>query len=79
VVGLAVPLSLIGGSLSALITGHSNVQIDDVPWLEHLFHTAPGLVLFIFVGALFFFITLHVARGIGWLHGRIAELLLVRL
>jgi hypothetical protein len=79
VVGTAVPLSLIGGSISSLITGHSNVQIDEVPWLEHLFHTAPGLVLMMLVGALIFFLTLHVARGIGWMHGRIAELLLVRL
>jgi hypothetical protein len=30
-------------------------------------------------GVLIFFVLLHIARGIGWLHGRIAELLLVRL
>jgi hypothetical protein len=79
VVGITVPLSMIGTSIASLVTGHSNVRIDDVPWLEHLFHTAPGLVALIVVGALLFFVTLHVARGIGWLHGRIAELLLVRL
>jgi hypothetical protein len=28
---------------------------------------------------LLFFITLHIARVVGWLHGRIAEHLLVRL
>jgi hypothetical protein len=79
VVGITVPFSMIGGSIAALVTGHSDIQIDDVPWLEHLFHTAPGLVLLIAGGALIFFITLHLARGIGWMHGRIAELLLVRL
>ncbi|MGA9794106.1 MAG: sensor domain-containing protein [Rhizomicrobium sp.] len=79
VVGTVVPLALIGGSLSGLITGHSNVQMDDVPWLEHLFHTAPGLLLLIVVGALLFFLMLHIARGIGFLHGKIAEALLVRL
>lgn len=79
VVGISVPLSLIGGSLASLITGHSDVQIDAVPWLEHLFHTAPGLALLTVAGALLFLVTLHVARGIGWLHGRIAEVLLVRL
>ena len=31
------------------------------------------------LGILLFFIVLHAAKGIGWLHGRIAELLLVRL
>lgn len=79
VVGITVPLSLIGGSIAALVTGHSHIQIDEVPWLEHLFNTAPGLLLCTAVGLLLFFITLHVAKGIGWLHGRIAELLLVRL
>ncbi|HXL98723.1 MAG TPA: sensor domain-containing protein [Rhizomicrobium sp.] len=79
VVGITVPLSLIGGSIAALVTGYSHIQIDEVPWLEHLFNTAPGLLLCMAVGLLMFFITLHVAKGIGWLHGRIAELLLVRL
>jgi hypothetical protein len=79
VVGITVPLALIGGSLVGLVTGQSHVQIDDVPWLEHLFHTAPGLFLCMFVGIILFFVTLNIARGIGWLHGRIAELLLVRL
>jgi hypothetical protein len=62
-----------------LITGRSHIQFDDVPWLDHIFHTAPGLVLAIAVGTLLLFVTLHLAKGIGWLHGRIAELLLVRL
>jgi hypothetical protein len=31
------------------------------------------------VGLLLFFVVLHIARGVGWLHGRIAEGLLVRL
>ncbi len=79
VVGVAVPLSLIGGAISGLVTGHVRVQVDDVPWLAHLLGTAPGLVLLILIGVAIFFITLHVARGIGWLHGRVAELLLVRL
>ena len=79
VVGLAMSLGLTLGSIWSLITGHSDIQISEVPWLEHLFHTAPGLVLSAIVGVLLFFVVLHIARGIGWLHGRIAELLLVRL
>ena len=31
------------------------------------------------IGIFLFFIMLHVCKGIGWLHGRIAEALLVRL
>lgn len=79
VVGICLSLGVTAGSLWSLITGTSNVQISDAPWLEHLFHTAPGLVLLAIVGMLLFFVVLHVARAIGWFHGRIAELLLVRL
>src|ERR1051326_3261830 len=79
VTGVALSAGLTLGSLWSLITGRSDVHISDVPWLEHLFHTAPGLVLLAVVGVLLFFIVLHIARGVGWLHGRIAELLLVRL
>lgn len=79
IVGIAVPLSLIGGSLAGLVTGRSHIQVSDVPWLDHLFHTAPGLVLAIVVGIVLLFVVLHIAKAIGHLHGRIAELLLVRL
>jgi uncharacterized membrane protein len=79
IVGITVPLALAGGSLVSLVTNESHVQITDVPWLEHLFHTAPGLILLLALGVVLFFVTLHIARGIGWLHAKLAELLLVRL
>ncbi len=79
VVGISVPLALVVGSLAGLITGHSHMQVSVAPWLDHMLHTAPGLVLAIAIGIVLFFAVLHLAKGIGWLHGRIAELLLVRL
>lgn len=80
VTGLAVSLGISAGSIYSLITNDaSHIHVDEVPWLEHLLHTAPGLILFALLGLLMFFVVLHVARGIGWLHGRIAEVLLVRL
>jgi len=79
IVGITVPVALIGGSIAGLLTGRSHMSIDVVPWLDHLFHTAPGLLLAIALGTLLLFIVLHIAKGIGWLHGRIAETLLVRL
>ena len=79
IVGIAVPLGIGGGSVWSLLTNESHVQIDDLPWLQHLLHTAPGLILLAAAGVLLFFVTLHVARGIGWMHARLAELLLVRL
>lgn len=79
VVGISLSLSLTFGSLWGLITGRSHVQISDVPWLDHLMHTAPGLLLAMIFGVLLIFVLLHVAKAIGWLHGKIAEALLVRL
>lgn len=79
VVGIAVSAALVGGSLISLVTSHSYVQITDLPVLQHMFHTAPGLIFLLIVGVLLVFCVLHVARGIGWFHGRVAELLLVRL
>jgi len=79
VVGLSVSLGVAGGSIYSLITNHSHIQIGDVPWLDHMMHTAPGLIVAALIGLLLFFVVLHMARGIGWLHGRIAEGLLVRL
>lgn len=79
VVGVALSLGFVGGSIWGLISDRSYVHISDVPWLDHLFHTAPGLVLLLAVGVLLVFIVLHVAKGIGWVHGRLAEALLVRL
>lgn len=79
VTGVSLSLGLTGGALWGLVTNESSFQIGDVPWLDHLLHTAPGLVLAAITGVLLFFVMLHIARGVGWLHGRIAELLLVRL
>jgi uncharacterized membrane protein len=79
IVGITVPIALTGGSIVSLITNESHIQVSDVPWLDHLMHTAPGLILLAFVGVLLFFVTLHIARAIGWVHAKVAEALLVRL
>jgi uncharacterized membrane protein len=79
VVGLSVSIGLAGGSIYSLVTNESHVQISNVPWLDHLMHTAPGLFMTTLLGLLLFFVVLHIARGVGWMHGRIAEGLLVRL
>jgi hypothetical protein len=53
--------------------------MSGAPYLQHILHTAPGLAALAIVGVLLFFVVLHVARAIGWVHGKIAEALLVRL
>ena len=79
VIGLATSIGLVGGSIAGLVTGHVSVQLDGNPYLEHFLHTAPGLFTMALAGLLLFFIVLHIARGIGMLHAKIAETLLVRL
>ena len=80
IVGLAFSLSMIGTSFYGLITGDaSHIQISDAPYLAHMLHTAPGLIVLAMLGVLLFFVVLHIARAVGWVHGKIAEALLVRL
>lgn len=79
VTGVSLSLGMTGGALWSLVTNQSNFTVSDVPWLDHLLHTAPGLIVAALVGMLLFFVVLHIARAVGWLHGRIAEVLLVRL
>jgi hypothetical protein len=79
VVGLACSIGVTGAAIAGLITGHVNIEMDDAPYLQHFLQTAPGLLVVALIGLLLFFVMLHIARGIGALHARIAETLLVRL
>ena len=79
IVGLGFSLGLAGTALWGLLTNQSHFTVDDVPWLNHLLHTAPGLFLMMVIGSVLFVVLLHLARAVGWLHGRIAETLLVRI
>jgi len=91
---LATSVATIAGSISSLITGRDLIQMSDIDmngveipsdlsptldWLHHFFNTAPGLVVLALLGMLLLVLTLHIARGIGYIHSRIAEVLLVRL
>jgi hypothetical protein len=61
-----------------IATGKNAVQVQGYPELDQLFNTVPGLALLIVAGFLGIILTLHIARVIGYIHGRIAEALLVR-
>jgi uncharacterized membrane protein len=78
-----VGLALSGGFLFAggyALVDSSHIMVDGGPaWLMHFAHSPLAGVLCAVIGIATFFITLHVARALGWLHGRIAEHLLVRL
>ncbi|MEQ1755057.1 MAG: sensor domain-containing protein [Micropepsaceae bacterium] len=70
--------AVIAGGFYELSTGKNVVRIDSYPELDALFNTPPGLVLLIIAGMIGILFTLHLARVIGYIHGKIAEALLVR-
>jgi len=70
--------SVIAGAFYELATGKNVVRIDSDPQLDALFNSPPGLVLLIIGGMIGILLTLHLARVIGFVHGKIAEALLVR-
>ncbi|QNR96377.1 sensor domain-containing protein [Stenotrophomonas sp. 169] len=73
---LAVSLAFIWSPVAALVPGdYSGLTIQGLPLLEGAWAT-PVLAV---VGVLLLFATLHLARGVGRLHGTLAKHLLVRL
>ena len=78
VVSGAVSLGVLSSSIYELATGKNVVQVHGYPELDAFFNTVPGLALLAVAGLLGIILTLHIARVIGYIHGRIAEALLVR-
>ena len=74
----AVSLGVMSSAAYEIATGKNAVQVQGYPELDQLFNTVPGLALLIVAGFLGIILTLHIARVIGYIHGRIAEALLVR-
>lgn len=70
--------SVIAGAFYELGTGKNVVRLDPYPELDAFLNTPHGLVLLVIVGMLGILFTLHLARVIGYIHGKIAEALLVR-
>lgn len=70
--------SFIAGGFYEMATGKNVVRLDPYPELDALLNTPPGLVGLIIVGLIGVLFTLHLARVIGFIHGKIAEALLVR-
>jgi uncharacterized membrane protein len=77
--GLSFSIGMTAASLISLFTGEVTMNFDDAPVLTHILHTAPGLIFTGLLGIFLFFVVLHLAKAIGWMHGKLAEVLLVRL
>ena len=80
---LAVTLGVTSGAFIAggfyeLATGKNVVRIDPYPEVDALLNTPPGLLLLVIAGLIGILLTLHLARVIGFIHGKIAEVLLIR-
>ncbi len=81
VTGLSVSIAFIAAPILRVFhsTGISTWVIDDVRVTGDLYFLEdPWLPLMFVVGVLGLFVMLHLARGVGRLHGQIAKVLLVR-
>ena len=73
IVGISVSIALILSPIAMLLGSSGLVRIDDVVVTTH-----PALLpLVSILGIVLFTVTLHLARGIGYLHGQLAKSLLV--
>ena len=74
-IGLVLSLSFIATPIVYLMGYADHVQVFNVTLLEQPWIMIPMFI----IGALGIFVTLHVARGIGKLHGMMAKHLLVKI
>lgn len=81
VTGLSLSIAFIVAPILRLFqdTWIGRFTIDDVVIIgDPYFTSLPWLMLMFVVGIVGFFLMLHLARGVGYLHGQIAKVLLVR-
>jgi hypothetical protein len=73
--GLAMTLLLALLALFELVTDRAELtHFSKMPVVEHLWHTAPGLVLFTILGLVGFTLLLHIAHLVAHLHGRLIQI-----
>jgi uncharacterized membrane protein len=79
VVLVSAAAALLGAPIEQLVFGRDAINIAEWPQINRFLDSTIGLLIMLPLGALAVFLVLHLARGIGYMHGRLAELLLVRL
>lgn len=70
--------AMIAGGIHQLATGQDHIMISSEPAIDAFLNTPPGLALLVIAGLLGVLLTLHLARALGIVHGKVAEVLLVR-
>jgi hypothetical protein len=70
--------AMIAGGIHQLATGEDYIILAGEPAIDAFLNTQPGLVLLVIAGLLGVLLTLHLARALGIVHGKVAEMLLVR-
>lgn len=70
--------AMVAGGIHQLATGQDHIMLPGEPEIDALLNTPPGLVLLVIAGLLGVLLTLHLARALGIVHGKVAEMLLVR-
>jgi membrane protein insertase Oxa1/YidC/SpoIIIJ len=70
--------AMIAGGIHQLATGQDHIVISSEPAIDAFLNTPPGLALLVIAGLLGVLLTLHLARALGIVHGKVAEVLLVR-
>lgn len=84
VTGFVTSIAFMLAPFGSLISDHvtvMDVSVDEPEILIQLseFANSPvGLIVVALVGFVLFFTMLHVSRGIGWMHARLAEKMLVK-
>lgn len=73
VTGLTVSLTLIAAPIAAMFGVDSRLSIDGLVWGEPWLYPVAMLT-----GVILLFLTLHVARLVGYLHGQLAKHMLVK-
>lgn len=78
---IAAPIAqMFGGEYITIEMGAE--ELANLPawltWAETAQYSPMASIVLVPIGILLFFLTLHIARGIGYAHGRMAEKLLVR-
>lgn len=78
ITGLAVSLGLVTGAVAAVLATTGLADFDGVVHLWPFDNPMVGAPVLMMVGVLGLFVTLHLARGVGSLHGGLAKQLLVK-